>query len=135
MQGKASTAAIGSGAPAERRRGAGPEYFRNFVNGEWVDSATGETYENRNPANWDEIVGTFPSSDARDVNRAVQAARAAYRSWRLVPAPRRAQIVQRAGEILTERKEEIARLMTREMGKVLAETRGDVQEGIDTAFF
>ncbi len=109
--------------------------YKNFINGEWVDSSSGETFENRNPANWDEVIGTFPKSTKEDVDRAVQAAKKAFEEWRLVPAPQRGEIMKRAGDIMVARKEEIARLMTREMGKVLAETRGDVQEGIDTAYY
>ena len=109
--------------------------YKNFINGEWVDSSSGETFENRNPANWDEVIGIFPKSTKEDVDRAVQAARKAFKEWRLVPAPQRGEIMKKAGDIMVERKEEIARLMTREMGKVLAETRGDVQEGIDTAYY
>ncbi len=109
--------------------------YKNHIAGEWVAAASGRTFEDRNPANREEVLGVFPRSDAADVERAVAAAQAAYRSWRLVPAPRRAEIVFRAGEILVRRKEELARLMTREMGKVLAEARGDVQEGIDTAYY
>jgi alpha-ketoglutaric semialdehyde dehydrogenase len=100
-----------------------------------VPAASGRTFEDRNPADREEVLGVFPRSDAADVERAVTAAREAFRSWRLVPAPRRAEIVFRAGEMLVRRKEEVARLMTREMGKVIAEARGDVQEGIDTAYY
>src|SRR3982074_3278730 len=95
--------------------------YKNFIGGEWVESRSGQTYENLNPA------------DKRDVDDAVSAARQAFERWRLVPAPKRAEIIYRAGEILLERKEEYARLMTREMGKVLKETRGDVQEAVDRA--
>jgi aldehyde dehydrogenase (NAD+) len=111
------------------------ETFKNFIGGEWVDAASGKRFENRNPADWNEVVGTHPDSDAGDIERAVLAAAKAFKTWRLVPAPKRAEILFRAGQIMAERKEELARLMTREMGKVLAETRGDVQEGIDTAFY
>src|SRR5262245_39121752 len=107
----------------------------NFINGAWVASVTGETFENRNPANPDDLIGAFAKSSAEDVGRAVAAARAAYDGWRLTPAPRRAEILYRAGQILTDRKEACARDMTREMGKVLKETRGDIQEAIDTAFY
>jgi acyl-CoA reductase-like NAD-dependent aldehyde dehydrogenase len=109
--------------------------FQNFINGKWVDAKTGHTFENRNPANWDEIIGTFPKSGKEDVDDAVRAARAAFEKWRLVPAPRRGDIMRNVGDLLVARKEELARQMTREMGKVLAETRGDVQEGIDTAYY
>jgi acyl-CoA reductase-like NAD-dependent aldehyde dehydrogenase len=112
-----------------------PKLFKNFINGEWVDSRSGASYENRNPANTDEIIGTFTTSTADDVHQAVNAAKAAYKTWRLVPAPKRAEILYRAAEILVKRKEEFSRDMTREMGKVLAETRGDVQEAIDMTYY
>ena len=109
--------------------------YKNYIAGEWCDAASGERFENRNPARWDELVGTFPKSDARDADRAVAAAKKAYESWRLVPAPERGELLKRVGDIMVERKEEIATLMTREMGKVIAETHGDTQEGIDTAYY
>jgi acyl-CoA reductase-like NAD-dependent aldehyde dehydrogenase len=109
--------------------------FKNFIDGEWVESSTGETFENRNPADTRDLVGIFQKSNRADVNAAVDAAKRAFAKWRLVPAPRRAEMVFRAAEILIERKEDYARDMTREMGKVLAETRGDVQEAIDAAYY
>ena len=109
--------------------------FQNYLGGVWCDSSNGKTFENRNPANWDEVLGTFPLSTKEDVDRAANAALAAYREWRLVPAPERGDIMRRAGDIMLSRKNEIAEIMTREMGKPLTETRGDVQEGIDTAFY
>jgi alpha-ketoglutaric semialdehyde dehydrogenase len=109
--------------------------FQNYIDGRWVDAISGKTFENRNPANWDEVIGTFPLSGKEEVDQAVKAARRAFESWRLVPAPKRGDIMKKVGDILTARKEEIARQMTREMGKVLLETRGDVQEGIDTAYY
>jgi alpha-ketoglutaric semialdehyde dehydrogenase len=109
--------------------------YRNFIDGEWVESTTGETFENRNPADTREVVGVFQKSGKADVEAAVESAKQAFARWRLVPAPRRAEIVYRAAEMLMERKEEYARDMTREMGKVLNETRGDVQEAIDTAYY
>ncbi len=109
--------------------------FKNFIDGEWVEASTGETFENRNPADTRDLVGIFQKSAKADVDAAVEAAKRAFTKWRLVPAPRRAEIVFRAAEILIERKEEYAREMTREMGKVLAETRGDVQEAIDAAYY
>ncbi len=109
--------------------------FQNFINGKWVDAKSGQTFENRNPANWDEVVGTFPKSGKEDVDEAVKAARKAFESWRLVPAPKRGDILRKVGDLMVARKEELSRQMTREMGKVLAETRGDVQEGIDTAYY
>ncbi len=109
--------------------------YRNFVNGEWVASRSGKTFENRNPANTDDLIGTFQQSTAEDVNEAIQAAACAYEQWRLVPAPKRGEILFKAAQLLVERKEQFARDMTREMGKVLNETRGDVQEAIDMTFY
>ncbi len=112
-----------------------PQKYQNLINGKWIDAQSGKTFESRNPANWEEIIGTFPQSDNNDVEQAVKAARAAFEKWRLVPAPARGDIMRKIGDILSQRKEELAKEMTREMGKVLAETRGDVQEGIDTAYY
>ena len=112
-----------------------PKVYRNFINGEWVESRSGRVYENRNPADTNELIGIFPQSDARDTALAVEAAAEAFRRWRLVPAPRRAEILFRAAQMLQERKETFAVDMTREMGKVLTESRGDVQEAIDMAYF
>jgi aldehyde dehydrogenase (NAD+) len=109
--------------------------YQNFINGKWCDAKSGKTFENRNPANWSEIVGIFPKSSKEEVDEAVNAARIAFEKWRLVPAPKRGDILKTVGDIMTARKEEIAKLMTREMGKVLTETKGDVQEGIDTAYY
>ncbi|HXX45198.1 MAG TPA: aldehyde dehydrogenase family protein [Candidatus Acidoferrales bacterium] len=111
-----------------------PKVFKNYINGEWVEARGGKAIENRNPANRDELVGMFPASGAQDVQDAVDAAKAAYKKWRLVPAPKRAEILFHAAEILIERKEDYARDMTREMGKILSETRGDVQEAIDMTY-
>lgn len=109
--------------------------FQNFINGKWVDAKSGKTFENRNPANWDELLGTFPASGKQDVDEAVQWARSAFEKWRLVPGPSRGNILRKVGDLMTARKEDLARSMTREMGKVLLEARGDVQEGIDTAYY
>ena len=110
------------------------EQERNLVGGRWVPSRSGKSFENRNPADKDDLVGVFPDSGREDVEAAVAAAKQAYPGWRSTPAPRRAEVLYAAGEILKRDKEKLARLMTREMGKVLAETRGDVQEAIDMAF-
>jgi acyl-CoA reductase-like NAD-dependent aldehyde dehydrogenase len=114
---------------------AGPKVYKNFINGEWIESRTGRAFENRNPANKTELLGLFQESDERDADEAVEAARSAFQHWRLVPAPKRGEILFRAAQRLVERKEDFAREMTREMGKVLEETRGDVQEAIDMAFY
>ena len=109
--------------------------YKNFIDGEWGEASTGETFENRNPADVLDLVGIFQKSGKADVDAAVDAARRAFQRWRLVPAPRRAEILYRAAELLIERKEDFALDMTREMGKILKETRGDVQEAIDTGFY
>src|SRR5579864_8447442 len=109
--------------------------YKNFIDGEWVESTTGETFEDRNPADTREVVAIFQKSGKDDVDAAVEAAKKAFKRWRLVPAPRRAEIVFQAAAMLAERKEEYSRDMTREMGKVIKETRGDTQEAIDTAYY
>ncbi|HYS21149.1 MAG TPA: aldehyde dehydrogenase family protein [Gemmatimonadales bacterium] len=111
------------------------ENFRNFIAGDWVAPASGAYFENRNPADWNDVIGCFPRSGPDDVARAVASAKRGFATWSRTPAPIRGQALQRVGELLVARKEAIAKAMTREMGKVLAETRGDVQEGIDTAFY
>jgi alpha-ketoglutaric semialdehyde dehydrogenase len=108
--------------------------FKNYVGGEWVDAASGETFESVNPANG-ETIGVFPRSAAEDVDRAVAAAKSAYEEWRLVPAPRRGEILYRFANLLMEEKEELTNLMAHEMGKVKAEAGGDVQEAIDMSLY
>src|SRR5947199_351721 len=112
----------------------GAKSFQNYIDGEWVDAASGETFESTSPANGDTI-GVFPKSAAEDVDRAVAAARTAYESWRLVPAPKRGEVLFRFAQLLAEHKDEVTELMTREMGKVRAEAAGDVQEAIDMAYY
>jgi acyl-CoA reductase-like NAD-dependent aldehyde dehydrogenase len=109
--------------------------FQNFIAGAWVNPTTDAWQENINPADTSDVIGRFPLSGADDVSAAVAAAKRGFEKWRRMPAPARGDVLRRVGEILTRRKEELADLMTREMGKPLAETRGDVQEGIDTAFY
>jgi acyl-CoA reductase-like NAD-dependent aldehyde dehydrogenase len=110
-------------------------HFKNFINGQWVDGSSGETFDNINPADTSDIIGQFPLSTKVDVDRAVQSAKRGFEVWKATPAPLRGDVMRKAGDLLAARKEEIAALMTREMGKPLAETRGDVQEGIDTAYY
>ncbi len=109
--------------------------YKNYINGKWVRSGSGETFENINPANTDEVIGRFQKSDKDDVKQAVDAAFKARKMWRETPAPRRGEILFRVAELLVKDKESLARDMTREMGKILAETRGDVQEAIDLTYF
>ena len=110
--------------------------FKNFINGEWVAPTERQNSpESQSRQDRRKSIGEFPLSSQSDVDAAVSAAREAYKTWRLVPAPKRAEILFRAAEILVQRKEEFSRDMTREMGKVLAETRGDVQEAIDMTYY
>src|SRR6476469_1886234 len=109
--------------------------FKNFIGGSWVPPIGGEYFENRNPADFDDAIGRFPLSGAADVERAVESARKGFELWRRTPAPARGDVLRRIGDLMSTRKDEIADLMTREMGKPLSETRGDVQEGIDTAYY
>ena len=110
------------------------ELFRNFIDGKWVDSESAKAYERHNPATG-ELVATYTSSSAKDVQAAVDAAKRAFESWRLYPAPKRGEILYRVGQIMLDKKEQYAREMTEEMGKVISEARGDVQEAIDMAFY
>ena len=109
--------------------------FQNFIAGQWSDAKSGETFDDVNPADTRDIVGKFPKSSAADVQRAVESARRGFQLWSRTPAPARGDVLRRVGDLMVERKELIADLMTREMGKPLTETRGDVQEGIDTAYY
>ena len=110
------------------------ETARNYIGGEWVDASGDETFETTNPATG-EMIGSFPKSTVEDVDRAVEAAKEAYESWRLVPAPKRAEILFRVGQRFIDRKDELTELMVREMGKVRAEAGGDVQEAIDMTYY
>jgi alpha-ketoglutaric semialdehyde dehydrogenase len=109
--------------------------YLNFIDGEWTPSLSGDVFENRNPADSSDLIGVFQRSTRTDVEQAIDAARLAYERWRLVPAPRRAELLFRAAQLIADRKEALAIDMTREMGKVLQETRGDVQEAVDMTFF
>lgn len=114
---------------------AKPKEYLNYIDGKWVPAQSGKTFPNVNPANRDDVIGFFPESGAEDLHHAVEAAERAYSEWRLVPPPRRGEILLKAGLLMKDRKEELARLMTKEMGKVLRETRGDVQEAVDMAYY
>ncbi|MHB1312704.1 MAG: aldehyde dehydrogenase family protein [Gemmatimonadaceae bacterium] len=109
--------------------------YKNFIAGQWVEPSTGKYIENRNPADTRDLIGRFPASGAADVARAVESAKKGFALWKNTPAPARGDVLRRVGDLLVQRKDEIADLMTREMGKPLAETKGDVQEGIDTAYY
>jgi alpha-ketoglutaric semialdehyde dehydrogenase len=108
-----------------------PDLFQNYIGGEWTDSRSGNTFQSINPARTEDVVGVFARSNHDDVIAAINAALAAYPGWSHTPAPSRADIILRVALLMEHHKEELARLETREMGKVLEEGRGDVQEGID----
>jgi alpha-ketoglutaric semialdehyde dehydrogenase len=113
---------------------AGAERFKNYIGGEWVDASGGETFESLIPATG-EPIGEFPRSTPEDVNRAVAAAKEAFESWRLVPAPKRAEVLYRFANLLVQHKDDLTDLMSHEMGKVKAEAGGDVQEAIDMTLY
>ncbi|HJW21328.1 MAG TPA: aldehyde dehydrogenase family protein [Candidatus Limnocylindrales bacterium] len=113
---------------------APPRTYQLFIAGEWVDSVSGRTFESLNPADRRDVVGRFQAGAAADVAMAVKAAEMALPRWKATPAPKRGEILYRFGQLMADHKERLARAMTREMGKVLSEARGDVQEGIDIAF-
>src|SRR5258708_20209501 len=110
------------------------DLVRNFIGGKWVEARSGETFNSVNPAT-EELIAPVARSGTEDVAAAVEAAKRAYDGWRLTPAPRRGEILYRVGQLLIERKEALAQLLTQEMGKVIADARGDLQEAIDMAFF
>jgi len=109
--------------------------FKNFIAGKWSEPATGEYFDNVNPADTSDVIGRFPKSGKKDAECAIESAQRGFEIWRRTPAPARGDVIRKAGDIMTRRKDEIADIMTREMGKPLNETRGDVQEGIDTAYY
>jgi aldehyde dehydrogenase (NAD+) len=109
--------------------------YKNYIQGKWRNSASGETFENTNPANFKDVLGRFQKSSSEDVALAVESACSAQAMWRKTPAPRRGEIIFKVAELLLKNKESLAKTMTREMGKVLKETRGDVQEAIDMAYY
>jgi aldehyde dehydrogenase (NAD+) len=121
-------------APAEVDRPQQTPTFRHFIAGEWCDSTSGATFESHNPADTRDVIGRFQAGTPADVAMAVRAAEAALPMWKRTPAPKRGEILYRFGALMAEHKERLAQAMTREMGKVIAEARGDVQEGIDIAF-
>ncbi|MEW6325573.1 MAG: aldehyde dehydrogenase family protein [Nitrospirota bacterium] len=111
------------------------ERLKNFINGRWVESKSGRTFKSLNPAHIDEVVAVAPDSNAADVDEAVKAARTAFPAWSRIPAPRRGEMLFRVAELLVQHKVELGKLVTREMGKVLPEGLGDVQEAIDMAYY
>ncbi len=108
---------------------------KNYIDGIWQEASAGAVFKDVNPAVNSDVIGSFPESGVEDVDDAVRAARKAFRTWSRMPAPARGDILRRIGDVLTERKSELAFQMTREMGKPFFETKGDVQEAIDTAYY
>jgi aldehyde dehydrogenase (NAD+) len=107
------------------------KHYKNLIDGQWVDSSSGETFENHNPANYDEVLGTFPMATAGDVERAIEAAHAAKRAWADMPPPARGAILDKASRIIEDRMDEFAAALTREEGKTLAEAKGEVTRARD----
>src|SRR5829696_2236376 len=134
-QAKKAISKTGGKLAARNAARAAVKTYSNYINGEWVASQSGEMFENINPADNRDIVGRFPLSTSDDVNAAVNAAQGAFDRWRNTPAPKRAELLFRLGEILIRNKEQFTADMTREMGKVLKEAGGDVQEAIDCTYY
>src|SRR4029079_2441054 len=109
--------------------------YKNFINGEWIESASTKVAKNINPANTDEVLGTVKQATREEARAAVEAASDAFRGWRATPAPSRGKIMARAARLLEEHKEELAQILTREEGKTIAESRGELQRSINVADF
>ncbi len=109
--------------------------YRNFINGQWIESASSKTAENINPANTDDVLGTIKQATREEARSAVEAASEAFREWRMTPAPTRGRIVARAARLLEDEKEALAQLLTREEGKTIAESRGELQRSINVTEF
>lgn len=108
---------------------------KNYINGKWQESISKKTFKRVNPANTKNIVSEAPRSNTKDVDEAVKSARKAFPAWRDTPAPKRAEILFRAAELLVENKQRIGDLVANEMGKIKKESYGDVQEAIDMGYF
>ena len=124
----------GASAVDRPRAGQHVPVYGNFIGGQWRPSVTGRLFDSVDPADTRQVIGSFQRSDAADVAEAVRAAEVALPAWRATPAPKRGEIMYAFGALMAQHKERLSQAMTREMGKVLAEARGDVQEGIDIAY-
>lgn len=111
------------------------DQYNNYINSVWRQSKTQRTFLNISPANNNDVIGEFPNSSAEDLEDAVVAAKFAYDKWKRLPAPKRGDLLRIAGDIFARRKDELAQIMTREMGKPVFETKGDIQEAIDTCYY
>ena len=134
-QAKKALAKTGRKQPSKASTRASVKTYNNYIGGKWVPSESGEVFENINPADSEDVIGRFQLSTSDDVNAAVNAAQRAFDGWRSMPAPKRAEILFRLGEILIRNKDRFTADMTREMGKVLKEAGGDVQEAIDCTYY
>jgi aldehyde dehydrogenase (NAD+) len=115
--------------------GNAPLNYKLFIDGSWEDSESGETYSRVNPADPDEILGEFQKGNAEDAKKAIEAAKDHSDEWSQIPAPKRAQYVMKAAELLVSYKEDLSQIVTREMGKTLHDSRGEVQQAIDIAYY
>src|SRR5712691_10396878 len=109
--------------------------YKNFINGNWAESSSSKTVNNINPANIDDLLGTVRQATREEARTAVEAAAQAFHSWRATPAPARGKIVAKAARLMEEAKEELAQILTREEGKTLFESRGELQRSINVAEF
>src|SRR3989442_8062083 len=134
-QAKKALARNSSKQHSQRSTRASVKTYSNYIGGKWIQSESGEVFENINPANTEDVIGRFPQSTVQDVDAASNAAQQAFEGWRSTPAPKRAEILFRLGEILIRNKNRFTADMTREMGKVLTEAGGDVQEAIDCTYY
>ena len=129
------------GRHKDRNRYSGQEVrqamkeFRSFINGKWIDSTSGKTSQNINPANTDDVIGTIQLASRDEARQAVEAAYDAFREWKRTPAPARGRIVAKAARLMEDRKEELAQAITREEGKTIAEARGETQRAINVVEF
>src|SRR5438128_1263912 len=135
VQAKRALAKQGAKAKSQKSSRSRANTYQNYIGGEWAPSSSGEWIENRNPADTRDLIGRFPQSTVQDVDAAANAAREAFHGWRLTPAPKRAEILFSVGEILIRDKQKYTADMTREMGKVLKEAGGDVQEAVDCTYY
>lgn len=109
--------------------------YRSFINGEWLDSISGKTAPNINPANIKEIIGTTQLASREEARQAVEAAYNAFKRWKNTTAPARGRIIARAARLMEDNKEELAQVLTREEGKTIAEARGELTRAINVVEF
>jgi len=111
------------------------EKYSNLIGGKLVPPLSEEYFENLNPADQSDIVGLFPKSGEMDIALAVDAAQKTFLRWSSMPAPKRGELIYKAGELLLKNQENLARVIVREMGKTLPESMGDIKSSADVAFF